>query len=86
MIAAVLEKLKKPLVIHKLEVPNLDFGQVLVELKYSGICGRQLQEINGDKGKDNFLPHLMGHEGGGIVKKVGLGVSKCNVGDHVVLH
>ena len=63
MIAAVLEKLKKPLVIHKLEVPNLDFGQVLVELKYSGICGRQLQEINGDKGKDNFLPHLMGHEG-----------------------
>ena len=51
MIAAVLEKLKKPLVIHKLEVPNLDFGQVLVELKYSGICGRQLQEINGDKEK-----------------------------------
>ena len=86
MIAAVLEKLKKPLVIHKLEVPNLDYGQVLVQLKYSGICGRQLQEINGDKGKDNFLPHLMGHEGGGIVKKVGFGVSKCNVGDHVVLH
>ena len=69
MIAAVLEKLKKPLVIHRLEVPKLDFGQVLIELKYSGICGRQLQEINGDKGKDNFLPHLMGHEGGGIVKK-----------------
>ena len=39
MIAAVLEKLKKPLVIHRLEVPKLDFGQVLVELKYSGICG-----------------------------------------------
>lgn len=86
MIAAVLEKLKKPLVIHKLEVPKLEFGQVLVELKYSGICGRQLQEINGDKGKDNFLPHLMGHEGGGIVKRVGFGVSKCNIGDHVVLH
>lgn len=86
MKAAVLEKLKKPLVIHQLEIPNLNYGQVLVELRYSGICGRQIQEINGDKGPDNFLPHLMGHEGGGVVRKVGFGVSKCKVGDHVVLH
>tara|TARA_Y100000389_G_C17445224_1_gene511153 strand:- start:660 stop:1703 length:1044 start_codon:yes stop_codon:yes gene_type:complete len=86
MKAAVLEKLKKPLVIHELEIPNLQYGQVLVELKYSGICGRQIQEINGDKGPDRFLPHLMGHEGGGIVRKVGFGVSKCKTGDHVVLH
>jgi S-(hydroxymethyl)glutathione dehydrogenase/alcohol dehydrogenase len=86
MIAAVLEELKKPLVIHKLELPNLDYGQILVELKFSGICGRQIQEINGDKGADKFLPHLLGHEGGGIVKKIGLGVSKCKIGEHVVLH
>ena len=86
MIAAVLEELKKPLVIHKLELPNLDYGQILVELKFSGICGRQIQEINGDKGADKFLPHLLGHEGGGVVKKIGLGVSKCKVGDRVVLH
>jgi Zn-dependent alcohol dehydrogenase len=86
MKAAVLEKLKKPLVIHTLEVPSLNYGQVLVELKYSGICGRQIQEIDGSKGPDKFLPHLMGHEGGGIVRKIGYGVSKCKVGDHVVLH
>jgi Zn-dependent alcohol dehydrogenase len=86
MKAAVLEKLKKPLVIHTLEIPNLNYGQVLVEIKYSGICGRQIQEIDGSKGPDKFLPHLMGHEGGGIVRKIGFGVSKCKVGDHVVLH
>ena len=86
MIAAVLEKLKKPLVVHKLEIPNLEYGQILVELKVSGICGRQIQEIFGYKGEDKFLPHLMGHEGGGVVKKVGIGVNKCKPGDHVVLH
>ena len=86
MIAAVLESLNKPLVIHKLEIPSLDYGQILVELKFSGICGRQIQEINGDKGDDKFLPHLLGHEGGGIVEKIGPGVNKCKIGDHVVLH
>ena len=86
MIAAVLETLNKPLVIHKLEIPSLDYGQILVKLKFSGICGRQIQEINGDKGDDKFLPHLLGHEGGGIVEKIGPGVNKCKIGDHVVLH
>lgn len=86
MIAAVLEELKKPLVIHRLEIPKLEYGQILVEIKTSGICGRQIQEINGDKGKDKFLPHLLGHEGGAVVKKIGPGVSKCKIGDHVVLH
>ena len=42
---------------------NLDVGQVLVELQCSGICGSQLGEIDGVKGPDRYLPHLMGHEG-----------------------
>ncbi len=86
MKAAVLEKLGKPLELHDLEIPNLEYGQILVEVKVSGICGRQIQEIFGHKGEDKFLPHLMGHEGGGVVKKIGIGVSKCKPGDHVVLH
>ena len=86
MKAAVLERLKKPLVIHNLAIPNLEYGQILVELKVSGICGRQIQEIYGYKGEDKFLPHLIGHEGGGIVRKIGAGVNKCKPGDHVVLH
>ena len=86
MIGAVLRELGKDLSIEEIDIPNLDYGQVLVEIHSSGICGRQIQEIMGYKGEDKFLPHLLGHEGGGIVKKVGLGVSKCKEGDHVVLH
>ncbi len=86
MKAAVLRELKKDLSIEDLDLPNLDYGQVLVEVQSSGICGRQIQEIMGYKGEDKFLPHLLGHEGGGIVKKVGPGVTKCKLNDHVVLH
>ena len=86
MIGAVLRQLNKPLTINKLAYSNLTYGQVLISVKTSGICGRQIQEINGSKGPDKFLPHLMGHEGGGIVLKVGSGVSKVKIGDHVVMH
>jgi S-(hydroxymethyl)glutathione dehydrogenase / alcohol dehydrogenase len=86
MIGAVLREIGNDLTIENINLPNLIYGQVLVEIHSSGICGRQIQEIMGYKGEDKFLPHLLGHEGGGIVKAVGLGVSKCKVGDHVVLH
>ena len=61
-------------------------GQVLVEIHCSGICGAQLNEIAGTKGPDNFLPHLLGHEGGGVVVEIGPGVPASRPGDHVVLH
>ena len=86
MIGAILREIGKPLSIEKINLPELNYGQVLVEIHSSGICGRQIQEIMGYKGEDKFLPHLLGHEGGGIVKKIGPGVSKCKIGDHVVLH
>ena len=53
---------------------------------YSGICGAQINEIDAVKGKDKFLPHLLGHEGSGIVENVGEGVTKVKTGDRVVLH
>ncbi len=85
--AAVLFNSKRPLEIIDLEIPNeLDYGQVLVKVKYSGICGAQINEIDAVKGPDKFLPHLLGHEGSGIVEKIGNGVSNVNVGDHVVMH
>jgi S-(hydroxymethyl)glutathione dehydrogenase/alcohol dehydrogenase len=86
MRAAVLEALNAPLVLGDLEVPNLEVGQVLVCIHASGICGAQLGEIAGVKGADKFLPHLMGHEGGGVVVDVGPGVTHVQNGDHVVLH
>ena len=85
--AAILVELKKPLVVEEIALPGaLDVGQVLVELHYSGICGSQLGEIDGAKGEDKFLPHLLGHEGSGTVLDTGPGVRQVKRGDKVVLH
>jgi S-(hydroxymethyl)glutathione dehydrogenase/alcohol dehydrogenase len=87
MKAAILVESKKPLIIDDITLPgNLEFGQVLVDVHYSGICGAQINEIDAAKGPDKFLPHLLGHEGSGVVQKIGPGVSTVKEGDHVVLH
>ena len=82
---AVLERLKKPLKIENIKFPKLKFGQVFVKVKFSGICKSQILEIEGARGKDNWLPHALGHEGSGIVESVGKGVKKVKKGDHVIL-
>ena len=87
MKAAILVESKKPLVVAHIDLPDeLEFGQVLVDVHYSGICGAQINEIDAAKGPDKFLPHLLGHEGSGVVQKIGPGVSTVQEGDHVVLH
>ncbi len=85
--AAVLVQQKSPLSIMEITLPDkLDFGQVLVKVIYSGICGSQIGEIDGVKGKDNFLPHLLGHEGYGQVIDIGPGVTKVKKNEKVILH
>jgi len=85
--AAVLVRSREPLELAELEVPeSLRFGQVLVKVRYSGICGAQINEIDGTKGPDKFLPHLLGHEGVGSVLEAGEGVRSVRKGDIVVLH
>lgn len=87
MKAAVLVELGKPLIIADVKLPKkLDVGQVLVKVRYSGICGSQLGEIDGAKGPDKYLPHLLGHEGSGVVVECGAGVRHVSAGDKVVLH
>ncbi len=86
MKAAVLEKIDAPLAVRDVELTELKFGQVLVKVLVSGLCGAQLHEIRGHKGNAKFLPHLMGHEGCGIVEEVGLGVTTVKPGDKVVMH
>ena len=86
MKAAVLEKIDAPLTVRDVELTELKFGQVLVKVLVSGLCGAQLHEIRGHKGNAKFLPHLMGHEGCGIVEEVGLGVTTVKPGDKVVMH
>ena len=87
MKSAILVENKKPLIVANVELPTkLEFGQVLVKISYSGICGAQINEIDAIKGPDKFLPHFLGHEGSGIVEKTGDGVTTVKPGDHVVLH
>ena len=86
MKAAVLEKLNSPLTIREVFPTELLPGQVYVKVLSSGICGAQLHEIRGHRGNEKFLPHLMGHEGCGIVKEVGPGVTTVKEGDKVVMH
>src|SRR5438445_6597606 len=84
--AAILVELKKPLVIEEIESPSLRFGQVLVKILCSGICGAQINEIEGAKGPDKFLPHLLGHEGCATVLEAGEGVKTVRKGEKVVMH
>lgn len=84
--AAILTRLKRPLQIVELEIPQLKAHQVLVRVRVTGVCGSQLGEMDGLKGPDRFLPHCLGHEAGAVVEAVGPGVRKTKRGDHVVLH
>ncbi len=83
--AAVLEVLDMPLVIKNIEIPELEEGQVLVKVLFSGVCRSQLMEVRGGRGNDPWLPHLLGHEGSGIVLAVGQNVTKVKPGDEVIL-
>tara|TARA_B100001250_G_scaffold403198_1_gene417392 strand:+ start:2371 stop:3426 length:1056 start_codon:yes stop_codon:yes gene_type:complete len=85
--AAILVNQRQPLVIDDICLPEfLEVGQIFVKLHTSGICGSQLGEIDGVKGQDRYLPHLLGHEGCGEVLQVGPGVKHVMAGDLVVLH
>lgn len=85
--AAILVEQRKPLEVAEIKLPEyLEPGQVLVKLHCSGICGSQIGEIDGAKGPDKFLPHLLGHEGTATVVEAGPGVRHVKAEDLVVLH
>ena len=85
--AAILVENHKPLIVAEVTLPDkLLYGQVLVNVHYSGICGSQIGEIEAVKGPDKFLPHLLGHEGSATVIDVGAGVKTFKPGDNVVMH
>ena len=84
-LAAVLVATGRPLELAELEIPKLQPGQVLVEIACSGICHTQLLECRGHRGDDPFLPHCLGHEGSGVVVDTGSAVTRCRIGDAVIL-
>ncbi len=85
--AAILVRSREPLEIAQIELPaQLTYGQVLVKIHFSGICGSQIGEIDAAKGPDRFLPHMLGHEASATILAIGEGVSTVSQGDAVVLH
>jgi S-(hydroxymethyl)glutathione dehydrogenase/alcohol dehydrogenase len=83
--SAILREAGRDLEIVEILSPNLQPGQVLVKLEYSGVCRSQLMEVRGLRGPDAWVPHLLGHEGVGSVVDIGSGVTKVKPGDRVVL-
>ncbi len=83
--AAILEKIKKDLKIKKLKLKNPQKNQILIKLKYSGVCRSQIMEIDGKRENKKWLPHMLGHEGTGIIIKLGPNVKNFKIGDRVFL-
>ena len=83
--AAVLVAPNSPLEIMELRFPELKDGQVLVRNIASGICRSQLMEAKGKRGEDKWLPHLLVHEGAGVVEKIGPQVTKVKIGEKVIV-
>jgi Zn-dependent alcohol dehydrogenase len=81
--AAVLERIGAPLLVTELELDAPGPGEVLVELHASGVCHSDLNAIDGTAATP--CPAVLGHEGGGVVRQLGRGVSRVAVGDHVAL-
>ena len=84
-LAAILTQTGKPLELDEIDIPQLRSGQVLVEISHSGICGTQLNEVDGKKGEDKWLPHCIGHEAIGSVVDVGENVTRFRKDDNVIL-
>lgn len=69
--------------LQEVELDEPGHGEVLVELKASGLCHSDYHFVTGDTPLDRF-PYCAGHEGGGIVRQVGPGVTALKEGDHIV--
>ncbi|MCW2952401.1 MAG: S-(Hydroxymethyl)glutathione dehydrogenase [Conexibacter sp.] len=83
MRAAVLEEFGAPLVVQEVELAEPRAGEVLVRVVACGVCHTDLYTASGAD-PTGYAPAVLGHEGAGVVERVGEGVSSVAVGDHVV--
>jgi len=81
--AAVAFEAGKPLEICEVDLEGPKEGEVLVELKATGVCHTDSFTLSGDDPEGAF-PAILGHEGAGVVVEVGLNVKELKVGDHVI--
>lgn len=81
--AAVAFKAGAPLTIETVDLQGPQAGEVLIELKATGICHTDAFTLSGDDPEGAF-PAILGHEGAGVVVDVGPGVTSLKKGDHVI--
>ena len=81
--AAVALAAGKPLSIETVQLDGPRAGEVLVELKATGICHTDKFTLSGED-PEGLFPAILGHEGAGIVREVGAGVTSVAAGDHVI--
>ena len=81
--AAVLEEFGKPLVVQEVDLAEPRDGEVLVRLAACGVCHTDLYTASGAD-PTGYAPCVLGHEGAGVVEKVGAGVTLVKPGDHVI--
>src|SRR6187399_936833 len=81
--AAVAFAAKKPLEIVELDLNGPKAGEVLVEIKATGICHTDAYTLDGFD-SEGLFPSILGHEGAGVVREVGAGVTSVKPGDHVI--
>ncbi|HEV7133385.1 MAG TPA: alcohol dehydrogenase catalytic domain-containing protein [Solirubrobacteraceae bacterium] len=81
--AAVLEEFGAPLVVQELDLAEPRQGEVLVRLVACGVCHTDLYTASGAD-PSGYAPTVLGHEGAGVVEKIGPGVTLVAPGDHVV--
>lgn len=73
----------KPLEIEMVDLEGPKAGEVLIEIKATGVCHTDAFTLSGDDPEGAF-PAILGHEGAGIVREIGAGVTSVAVGDHVI--
>jgi S-(hydroxymethyl)glutathione dehydrogenase/alcohol dehydrogenase len=81
--AAVAWEANKPLTIETVEIGGPKPGEVLVEIKATGVCHTDAYTLSGLDSEGKF-PAILGHEGAGVVREIGAGVTSVRVGDHVI--
>jgi S-(hydroxymethyl)glutathione dehydrogenase / alcohol dehydrogenase len=81
--AAVAHSAGKPLSIETVDLEGPKAGEVLVEIKASGVCHTDAYTLSG-KDPEGLFPAILGHEGAGIVVEIGRDVKSLKVGDHVI--
>src|SRR5690606_30914365 len=81
--AAVARAAGKPLTIETIRLDGPKAGEVLVELKATGVCHTDAYTLSGAD-PEGIFPSIPGHEGAGVVVEVGKGVTSLKPGDHVI--